>query len=82
MESEDALVKVLDAIDEALSSFPDDLPSAFQTVSAHQPGDLLAVNEASRRIEGRFEGVTAEGFLRLSTARGEEEILSGDVLTY
>ncbi|MCC6130264.1 MAG: biotin--[acetyl-CoA-carboxylase] ligase [Acidobacteria bacterium] len=82
LDGEEALLRVLGCVDEALGTFPADLPLAFETVSAHQPGDRIRVHEADRIVEGEFRGVTPLGFLRIETASGEEEILSGDVLSY
>ena len=42
-------------------------------------GEEVVVNAGSRRFEGRFTGITAEGFLRLATESGERICPAGDV---
>jgi BirA family biotin operon repressor/biotin-[acetyl-CoA-carboxylase] ligase len=58
------------------------LEEAFAAVSAHAPGDAMSVMDAGRSVSGVFRGVNADGALRLSTGRGEETIVSGDVVLF
>jgi BirA family biotin operon repressor/biotin-[acetyl-CoA-carboxylase] ligase len=58
------------------------LPQAFASVSAHAPGDALAVLDAGRSVSGVFRGVNGDGALRLATGHGEEMIVSGDVVLF
>jgi BirA family transcriptional regulator, biotin operon repressor / biotin---[acetyl-CoA-carboxylase] ligase len=60
----------------------DSLPEAFAAVSAHASGDAMSVMDAGRSVSGVFRGVNADGALRLSTGRGEETIVSGDVVLF
>jgi hypothetical protein len=42
----------------------------------------MSVMDAGRSVSGVFRGVTSDGALRLSTRRGEETIVSGDVVLF
>jgi hypothetical protein len=42
----------------------------------------MSVMDAGRSVSGVFRGVNADGALRLSTGRGEETIVSGDVVLF
>lgn len=75
-----ALLDVLDAPLGEAEKEP--LPEAFAAVSAHAPGDAISVMDAGRSVSGVFSGVNADGALRLSTGRGEETIVSGDVVLF
>jgi BirA family biotin operon repressor/biotin-[acetyl-CoA-carboxylase] ligase len=75
-----ALLDVLDVPLERASAAP--VPEEFAAVSAHAPGDALSVVDAGRSVSGVFRGVTADGALRLATGRGEETVVSGDVVLF
>ncbi len=77
-----ALGQILAAVDEAIDSYPDDIPTAFSEVAAHPAGTMMTVHEAGRLMEGRYLGLTEDGFLRLETSEGEELVLSGDVMNF
>ena len=77
------LSALLDILDAPLGEAGmDPLPKAFAAVSAHAPGDAMSVMDAGRSVSGVFRGVNADGALRLSTGRGEETIVSGDVVLF
>jgi len=78
------LSALLDILDVPLGgdAGKDPLPEAFAAVSAHAPGDTMSVMDAGRSVSGVFRGVNADGALRLSTGRGEETIVSGDVVLF
>lgn len=77
------LSALLDILDAPLGEAgKDPLPEAFAAVSAHGPGDAMSVMDAGRSVSGVFRGVTSDGALRLSTRRGEETIVSGDVVLF
>ena len=77
------LSALLDILDVPLGEVgKDPLPEAFAAVSAHAPGDAMSVMDAGRSVSGVFRGVNADGGLRLSTGRGEETIVSGDVVLF
>ncbi len=77
------LSALLDVLDAPLGEAGrDPLPEAFAAVSAHAPGDAMSVMDAGRSVSGVFRGVNADGALRLSTGRGEETIVSGDVVLF
>ena len=83
LEEETPFVTLLEILDAAVANPVDSIPEAFEAISAHAPGDALAVSDAGRgRLEGRFVGVTDDGALRLATADGVETIVSGDVTTF
>ena len=77
------LSALLDILDVPLGEARDEsLPAAFASVSAHAPGDALSVQDAGRSVSGVFRGVNADGALRLGAARGEETVVSGDVVLF
>jgi biotin-[acetyl-CoA-carboxylase] ligase BirA-like protein len=77
---EDApLLALLDVLDGTLGSEPGDLVESFSGVTAHAPEETLRVKDGDRVMEGRYAGITEDGFLRLETASGEKVLLSGDV---
>ncbi|MFI5119946.1 MAG: biotin--[acetyl-CoA-carboxylase] ligase [Thermoanaerobaculia bacterium] len=77
------LSALLDTLDAPLGELGEEpLPEAFASVSAHVPGDAMSVTDAGRSVSGVFRGVTADGALRLSAGRGEETIVSGDVVLF
>ena len=78
------LSALLDILDVPLGgdAGKDPMPEAFAAVSAHAPGDAMSVMDAGRSVSGVFRGVNADGALRLSTGRGEETIVSGDVVLF
>ena len=77
------LSALLDILDVPLGEAgTDQLPEAFAAVSAHVPGDAISVMDARRSVSGVLRGVNADGALRLSTGRGEETIVSGDVVLF
>jgi biotin-(acetyl-CoA carboxylase) ligase len=77
------LSALLDILDVPLGEAGDEaLPEAFAAVSAHAPGDALSVQDAGRSVSGVFRGVNADGALRLGAARGEETVVSGDVVLF
>lgn len=73
------VLTLLGILDEALAHPPTDLAAAFARVTVHAAGDPLRVTEGSRIVEGRYAGVTADGFLKLETPAGEKVLVSGDV---
>jgi BirA family biotin operon repressor/biotin-[acetyl-CoA-carboxylase] ligase len=75
-----ALLDILDVPLEEAGEEP--LPEAFAAVSAHAPGDAMSVMDAGRSVSGAFRGVNVDGALRLSTGRGEETVVSGDVVLF
>ena len=77
-----ALLALLVALDGAIGEGPTDIVAAFAAVSAHNPGEPIAVHDGGRRLEGSYAGVTADGFLRVTTATGEEVVLSGEVESF
>jgi BirA family biotin operon repressor/biotin-[acetyl-CoA-carboxylase] ligase len=79
---EDVVSGVLEILDAGLSDPPADLPAAFAAVSAHEPGERITVVDGGREASGAYLGVTADGFLRLGTAGGEETVLSGDIASF
>jgi BirA family biotin operon repressor/biotin-[acetyl-CoA-carboxylase] ligase len=83
LEGDGPLEAVLSILDEGIGEPADDpLPDAFAAVSAHAPGDLVAVSDGDRTRRGAFAGVTPEGFLRLATEAGDETLVSGDVVLF
>jgi BirA family biotin operon repressor/biotin-[acetyl-CoA-carboxylase] ligase len=77
------LSALLDILDVPLGEAGNEpLPQAFAAVSAHAPGDALAVLDVGRSVSGVFRGVNGDGALRLATGRGEETIVSGDVVLF
>lgn len=47
----------------------------------HRPGDRMRIRTASGdAVEGRFTGLTDEGFIVLATDRGERTVTGGDVV--
>jgi len=79
---DDVLATVVSILDEGLSAPWPELPAAFEAVSAYRPGEALTVTGAGRETSGTYLGVTADGFLRLGTADGIENVLSGDVAPF
>jgi len=79
---DDVLAAVLSILDEGLAAPWPELPAAFEAVSAHRVGEALTVTDADRERSGTYLGVTADGFLRLGTADGIENVLSGDVAPF
>jgi len=83
LEGDAPLEAVLSFLDEGIGEpCADPIPEAFAAVSAHAPGDLVAVADGARTLKGAFAGVTPEGFLRLATANGDETLVSGDVVSF
>jgi valyl-tRNA synthetase len=82
LEPENILVTVLEVLDAGLSAPAFALPAAFDEVSAHRPGERLAVAEAGRETSGSYLGVTEDGFLRLRTPDGEETVVSGEIASF
>lgn len=83
LEGDGPLESVLALLDEGIGEpCTDPLPEAFAAVSAHAPGDLLAVRDGERTHKGAFAGVTSDGFLRLATESGDETLVSGDVVHF
>jgi BirA family transcriptional regulator, biotin operon repressor / biotin---[acetyl-CoA-carboxylase] ligase len=76
-----AVLALLAALDAAVAS-ETDVAAEFAAVSAHAIGEPIAVHDGPRRVEGTFQGVTADGFLRLQTPMGEEIVLSGEVESF
>jgi BirA family biotin operon repressor/biotin-[acetyl-CoA-carboxylase] ligase len=61
------------------SSEPDAIARAWQ-MRAHKPGALLTVHTgADEKLSGRFDGIEADGALRLRTDGGIEIVRAGDV---
>ncbi len=79
---EDVVARVLEVLDEGLSTPPENLPSAFAEVSAQKAGERIELTDGGRRISGSFLGVTADGLLRLGTAGGEETLLTGEIVPF
>ena len=82
LAGEAPLLALLEALDGALGEPPSDVTAAFASVSAHVPGEPIAVHDGAKRLEGSYAGVTADGFLRVTTAAGEEVVLSGEVESF
>lgn len=84
VEFEAAADAVLSTFDEFLAEGTDlgDLAAAFESVTVHRPGDALTVRDADRTASGRYAGVTAEGFLRLTADGAEATLVSGDVASF
>ncbi len=76
------LLALLDAIDAAIGSELDELGAAFASVSTHAVGETIVVHDGPKRLEGTYQGVTADGFLRLRTSSGDEVVLSGEVESF
>lgn len=76
------LISLLRILDAGLEDLPSDLPGAFARFSAHAPGDRLRVADGARTVEGRYTGVTGDGFLKLETESGERILVSGDVTRF
>jgi BirA family biotin operon repressor/biotin-[acetyl-CoA-carboxylase] ligase len=51
----------------------------WERVSVHRPGDALLVRGNGQELWGRYAGLSAEGFLRLTTASGETVVSSGEL---
>lgn len=79
LDDDRPLQAVLAAFDAALASEETDLPSAFASVTAHRPGDVLEVRDGDRVVRGRYAGLSGDGLLRLETEEGVAELISGDV---
>jgi BirA family transcriptional regulator, biotin operon repressor / biotin---[acetyl-CoA-carboxylase] ligase len=75
----EVLREVLRLLDDALGETIDDLPEAYLGVTAHALGDPIVVVQGAKSVEGLFQGVTADGFLRLLTPSGTETCLSGEI---
>lgn len=73
---------LLEAIDAAIGSELEGLEAAFASVSAHSIGETIVVHDGPKRLEGTYQGVTADGFLRLKTSLGDEVVLSGEVESF
>lgn len=83
LQGDEPLESVLAILDDGAGQpCIDALPEAFSAVSAHAPGDALVVSDGDRTVSGAFGGLTPEGFLRLATGKGEETLLSGDVVLF
>lgn len=82
LEGEAPLRALLAILDAGLAEEIEDLPAAFDSVSAHRPGDRIAVHDGSTVVAGAYAGVTPEGFLRLASGEGVEVVLSGDVTLF
>ena len=82
LEGDAPFVAVLAAFDAALGGEIPDLPSAFEEVTVHRPGDVLEVRDGERRFHGRYAGLTEDGLLRLDTGAGVTELISGDVTSF
>jgi BirA family biotin operon repressor/biotin-[acetyl-CoA-carboxylase] ligase len=54
----------------------------WQKVSAHHRGDPLRVRRNGEEVAGEYEGLTAEGFLRLKTRNGEVTVTAGELLQW
>ncbi len=59
---------------------------AWRGRTVHQPGDRMTVSfdedGTESSVEGAFDGVTDEGFLRLKTESGDRVLTSGEVRTW
>jgi BirA family biotin operon repressor/biotin-[acetyl-CoA-carboxylase] ligase len=77
------LQQVLDRIDRELCA-PDwaSEVARWQKVSAHHRGDPLRVRRNGEEVAGEYEGLTAEGFLRLKTRNGEVTVTAGELLQW
>lgn len=77
------LQEVLDRIDRELCS-PDWASEVgrWQKVSAHRQGDRLRIRVNGEEIEGEYQGLTAQGCLRLKTAGGEVTVTAGELLQW
>ena len=77
------LQDVLDRIDRELIS-PDWSAEVgrWQKVSAHHSGDRLRVRRNSEDVAGEYQGLTAEGFLRLKTRDGDVTVTAGELLQW
>ncbi|MBK9968007.1 MAG: biotin--[acetyl-CoA-carboxylase] ligase [Holophagales bacterium] len=82
LEADAPLLAVLSAFDAFLGEEPFDLPSSFAGVTVHRPGDLLEVRDGDRVVSGRYAGLSKDGLLRLETAAGVSELISGDVTSF
>ena len=76
-----AVLALLEALDASVAAGTD-VAAEFAAVSAHAVGEPIAVHDGPRRVEGTFQGVTEDGFLRLLTPVGEEIVLSGEVESF
>ena len=76
-----AILGLLAAVDAAVGS-ETDVENEFAALSAHAPGEPIVVHDGARRVEGSYQGVTADGFLRLRTPAGDEVVLSGEVESF
>jgi BirA family biotin operon repressor/biotin-[acetyl-CoA-carboxylase] ligase len=75
------MLALLGAVDAAVGS-ETDVEREFDGVSAHSAGDPIVVHDGLRRVEGTYQGVTSDGFLRLRTPAGDEVVLSGEVESF
>ena len=82
LEGEAPILALLEILDGAVAAPVEALASGFDTVSAHERGDVLRVADGARSVEGRFLGVNGDGALRLETEGGVETVVSGDVLAF
>lgn len=82
LEGEAPLVTLLGILDEAIDEGPADLAAEFARWTVHREGEPLRVTDAGRQVEGRYAGVTADGFLKLETPAGEKIVVSGDVTEF
>jgi BirA family biotin operon repressor/biotin-[acetyl-CoA-carboxylase] ligase len=83
LDGETPLLTLLEVLDDAVTSPVTELSEDFLAVSAHAPGDVLAVTDSGRGpVQGRFLGVTEDGALRLETGSGAETIVTGDVTIF
>jgi BirA family biotin operon repressor/biotin-[acetyl-CoA-carboxylase] ligase len=77
------LQAVLDRIDRELIA-PDWSREVdrWELASAHRIGDLLRIRRDEGEIQGKYEGLTPEGFLRLRTGQGEVVVTAGQVIQW
>jgi BirA family transcriptional regulator, biotin operon repressor / biotin---[acetyl-CoA-carboxylase] ligase len=77
------LQEVLDRLDRELVS-PDWASEVgrWQEAAAHHKGDAMRVRRNGEELEGEYQGLTAEGFLRLKTGSGDVTVMAGELLKW
>ena len=77
------LQKVLDRLDRELVA-PDWHSEVlrWQKAAVHHPGDRIRVRRNGDEVEGDYDGLTPEGFLRLKAGREHVTITAGELLRW
>lgn len=70
---------LLASVDQALDAEAEVMLAAYRRASVHRRGDTLACRTSGGFLTGVFLGLDDHGFLRLSTASGEQRLAAAEV---